>query len=298
VFVLLLLTPLLVPPLYLEIAGASAPAVVVAKREVIDTLTDTWARRLFVDVRYLPEDAAEPELIDVAVDTAIYDRLRVGEAVQLRYIPNEIVRILGRVAATRLASQPPFGSFLARIGSLLIGLILGIAAWLALLWAWAKWRHWWLTLAILVLMFGGMIYIGSNWPRPMPEGPLIESNATIRDIHEVTRIWGGKRTPAEEAVQPYAIVELSFVPQGALDPVIAVDSIDAGSVPALEKGGQIPISYSARDPRWAQIAGATRTYYWKNLRSFGVIALILVGLMLLTWLARRLRRSRRSGTTP
>jgi hypothetical protein len=298
VFLLLLLTPLLGPPLYLEVSGASAPGVVVSKREVIDTLADTWMRRLFVDIRYQPVDASEPEVIDVAVDMATYDRMQVSEPVQLRYIPNQIVRTLGQIASARLQSQLPFASFLARIGNVLIGFVIGIAAWLALLWAWSKWRHWSFTLAILLLMFGGVIYIGSNWPAPAPSGPLIESSATIRDMHQVTRIWGGKRTAAEDAVQPYTIVELSFVPRGAPDAVIAVDSIDAGSVPGLEKGAQVPINYSASDLRWAQIAGATRTYYWKNLRSFGIIALILVALMLLIWLGSRFHRSRRGRATP
>ncbi len=74
-------------------------------------------------------------------------------------------------------------------------------------------------------------------------------------------------------MQPFVVVELEFVPDGRTDPVVAVDMIDDGSLRAIERGVDVPIHYSAADPRWAQIDNATRTYYWKNLRTFGIIGL-------------------------
>jgi hypothetical protein len=295
---MLLLIPVIGPPIYLEVAGAAAPGSVAAKRETINILTDTWMRRLFIDVRYQAADATDPEITEIAVDMATYDQLHAGQAVRVRYIPNPSLRMLGNLATARLDSQLPLGSFLARVGNVLIGFAIGIAVWLALLWGWSKRRSMWYAVGILGLMFGGVIYIGSNWPAPAPAPPLATASATIRDMHQVTRVWAGKRSSGEDAAQPYTIVELSFVPQGRLDPVIAVDSIDTGSVPDLEQGGEVAISYSASNPRSARIAGGSRTYYWKNLRSFGIIALIMVAALAIPWLFSRIRNSRRGSATP
>jgi hypothetical protein len=296
-FLLLLLSPVIGPPLYVEIAGGTTRGELAAKREKIDILSNTWTRRAFVDVRFRAAGEDEPEVVEVAVDLATYDQLHVGEAVQVRYAPNATLRQIPSLTIARLASQLPFASLVARIGNYLLGVLLGIAIWLALLWAWSKWRHWSLSVAILGLMAGSVLYLGTGWPSPQPAGALLAGSAQIRGTHEVTQIWEGRRSAGEDAVQPYTIVQLEFVPQGAVDPVVAVDLVDAGSVPALEKGAAVPISYSASEPRWARIDGATRTYYWKNLRSFGLIALIVVPLLLFGWWAAR-RRARRRAAAP
>jgi hypothetical protein len=291
----LLLSPLIGPPLYVEVAGPVVSGTVVAKREAIDVLSGTWMRRAFVDVRYRPRGEDETEVASIAVDLATYDRLHMGDPVQVRYAPNATLRQLASLAVARLDSQLPLGSFFARMGNYLVGLVLTIGVWLALLWAWSKWRHWWLSAAIFGLMAGGVLYLGSGW-QPAPGGAILAGSAEIRAIHQVTRIWESRRSSGDDAVQPYTIVELVFVPQGTAEPVVAVDLVDAGSVPALEKGANVPISYSARDPRWARIEGATRTYSWKNLRSFGLIALIVGLLLLVAWSTARRRAVRRAAT--
>jgi hypothetical protein len=298
VFLALLLSPIVGPPLWVELGGRTAAGTIEAKREAIVELSGTWMRRLFVAVRYVPSDTEEPAVSEVAVDAATYDRLRVGQPARVRYVPNATLRQIGNLPVARLDSQLPLGSFVAWLGDFAIVLLAGVAAWLALLWVWSKWRRGWLALLLFLLMFGGMLYIGSGWPPPQPDGALVAGSAAVRAAHQVTRVWESRRSPGEEATQPYTIVELSFVPQGAGDAVVAVDMVDAGSVPALEKGVDVPIHYSARDPRWAQIDGAARTYYWKNLRGFGLIGLVLLGLVLLGWLAGRRRRARRARVAP
>lgn len=120
--------------------------------------------------------------------------------------------------------------------------------------------------------------------------------ATVRAIHRVDRVWGGRRTKAEDAVQPYDIVELEFAPSGAAGPVVAVDLVDAGSVPGLAQGAQLRIHYSVEDHRWAQLDTASRTYYWKNMRSFGIIMIVAV-VPLSGWALAR-RRKHTSGGKP
>jgi hypothetical protein len=155
--------------------------------------------------------------------------------------------------------------------------------WLTLLMAWSKWRRWWLALAVLAMLIGGALALSSSWPAPAPPGPLISATAIVRATHEVTRIGISRRSRGVEALQPYTIVELSFVPAGMADSVVAVDVIDTGSVSNLEKGAALLIHYSAADPRWAEIDGAACTYYWKNVLNWGLVGLPFVGLLLLIW---------------
>jgi hypothetical protein len=290
----LLLTPVLGPPLYIEAAGRSAAGVVIAKRETITTLSEAWSRRLQIDVHYLATDVEEEEVITIAVNAATYDQLRVGAPVQLRYLPNPTVRKIGNLATARLDTQPPMGSFIALLGDRVPGLLLGIGIWLVLLAAWAKLRYGWLVLVLAISMIGGVIYIGSGWPPPAPPGEMLAGSATVRDTRRIDRVWGGRKTPAEDAVQPFIVMELEFVPAGYTGPVVAVDMVDDGSVPALERGVSVPIHYSAANPRWAQVDNAVRTYYWKNLRTFGLIGLLIVVLLLFGLIRGRGRTRRRA----
>jgi hypothetical protein len=291
-FFTLLLIPFLGPPLYVEVAGRNASGTVVAKREMISFTGDTWTRRMNADVRFRAAGQDEPETVAVALDAARYDGLHAGDAVGLRYAPNDFLRKLGPLTVARLDTQPVLGSFLAQIGKQFGGLAAGIGGWLVLLWAWSNWRLGWLALLLGLGMVFGAAYLASGLPPPEPSGPLLAGQARVGASKNITRIWQSRRSRGEQAAQPYTIVELSFVPQGTRDPVVAVDTFDTNSVAALERGADVPIHYSAADPRQAQIDGATRTYYWKNLTSFGILIVGIGGLLLLGWWRLRRRAAR------
>jgi hypothetical protein len=294
----LLLAPFIGPPLYLEIAGTSTPGTITVKQEVIFVRSEIWMRHLLVDVSYQPAGSGmEAGSVDIAVDAETYDSLRVGQPVRIRYISHPMLSTIRGLTTSRLETQWPFESFLHRMGPFIIGTIIGVLIWLALLYVVTKWRHWWLGLLFFTYMFGAVVIMGSGWPGPAPAGPYADGAATVRAFHLIDRVWGGRNTPAEDAVQPYTIVELRFVPAGKVDPVIAIDRIDAGSVAGIEMGAEIPIRYNIDNPRWAEIDGAARTYYWKNLRSFGMIALIVLFAIVLPWGLRQ-RRARRSQAAP
>jgi hypothetical protein len=106
----------------------------------------TWTRRLFLDVRFLPKDTEEIDVTQIAVFTETYDQLRVEEPVRVRYVPNPTLPWLRTMTMTRLESQRPLESLLARLDRTLIILLIGIGVWLILLMAWSKWRRWWLAL--------------------------------------------------------------------------------------------------------------------------------------------------------
>lgn len=293
-FLALLLVPLIGPALYLEFAGAQTSGAITAKQEKITFTSNVWTRQLVIDVRYQPTYADRTVTTGISVDTTTYDRLCLGEAVQLRYIPHPLFEQLHGVGSARLGSQQPMGAFVARLGPFLLGVIIGVGVWLALLFAWSKWKHWSLALALLISMLGTTIYLGSDWPRPAPAGAQAHAQATVRSVHRIERVWGGRRTASEEAVQPYTIVELGFVPAGRTDPVVAIDMIDADSVPGVEVGATVPVRYSVDEPRWVQIDGAVRTYYWKNLRTFGLLSLLILALLCGSWGIRRWRAAHHS----
>ncbi|HWQ12562.1 MAG TPA: hypothetical protein VNL77_07180 [Roseiflexaceae bacterium] len=294
ILIVLLLISVLGPPLYVEAEGLVAPGTVVGKREEITVRRSLWTRRLFLDVRYQPAGAAAPELTAIIVDPEHYDRTRVETPVAVRYLPYPEIRQLGAIAGTRLADQPPLGPLRAQLlGAQYTFLALGVG--LALLAAWSVWRRGWLAVLFFVMLIGGALYVVSNPPPPAPPGPQHVTSATVRETHTIERVLGGRRSRGfNEAIQPYVIIELVFVPQGAADPVVAVDLVDEGSVPGLEKGADLPIRYSAADPRWARIEGAARTYAWKNLQGYGVIALVVLVLVVVLWRAHAARAARRS----
>jgi hypothetical protein len=299
-FFALLLVLFVGPAVYVEVAGKNVPGVVAAKREPINVRYGNWSRQLLIEVRNpSPETTDSGEEAEVrgaliAVLPALYDRLRVGERVDMRYVPAPIpqLNLLNNAGFARLADQPPLGALLATVYPLW-GLGVGIGLGLALLAVWSTSHKGWVGLLFGLYVVGAGIYLGSNWPPPEPGGPRAAAMATVRDTHRVTRIWGGRRTQSEEAVQPFDIVELEFVPQDAAGPVIAIDQVDAESAPGLAKGARLPIHYSVEDHRWAQLDTASRTYYWKNLRSLVIVAglvLLLVGGGWL-WARRRKRRA-------
>ncbi len=270
----LLITPLVVPPIYLELRGLNTQAEVIDKNETISMTATTWRRQLLVEVRYQPADADEPATAKIPVDTATYDRLQVKETTEVRYTP--AVEQLGDLRIARFESQSGFGLVFAVFGMENTWVLLSIGGWLLLLFIWSKWQHWWLGLLVMALLLGAGLYFGSAAPPPTPPGPMLEAQARVGQTRHIDRVWGGRRTSAEDAVQPYDIVELMFVPQGARSPVVAVDIVDSGSVPQLETGSTVSIRYNLANPRFALIEQASRTYYWKNMRTFGIIAIILL----------------------
>lgn len=281
------------PAAYVELAGKMASGVVIARREEIRVRYGDWTRSLRLEVRYTPADTEEPEVAIIPVSIERYDRARIGDAVQVRYMPQPGVRILGEIAAPRLGDQGPLGQLVARVGGALITFVF-LGVFLVLLAAWGATRQGWLLLPLGALLLGFAMYTVSDPPQPAPAGPQLTTQATVQLIHEIDRISSSSRRRrssfSNEVLQPYNVVALEFVPKGAAGSVVAVDLVDVGSVPDLELGGELPISYSAADPRWARIEGAQRTYFWKNLYGYAIIAGLILLLALGLWIVRRRKR--------
>lgn len=283
------------PSLWVELEGELAPAEVVAKHEEISPKTVNWSRELTLDLSYRPAGADERTVAHVLVDPATYDAVAVESTVQLRYLRagDDLLRMGANMLGARLTSQPPYGPLVARIGGL-APYLAGAAVIIGMLWAGTKWRQWWLAGLGGVLLLAGAFVAVSGWQPPLPPGPVREGTAAVRAVTRIERVGGGRRSRSVEAVQPFLLVELAFVPEGRPGQVIAVDLVDDGSVPGLERGAEVAIRYSAADPRRAQIEGATRTFPWKNLAS-GAIPILFIGALLVVGLLLRLRRRPRPG---
>jgi hypothetical protein len=120
-------------------------------------------------------------------------------------------------------------------------------------------------------------------------GPQATAVATIRDINLYTEIRSSENDDDETVlIQPFELVEVTFVPEDWRDPVVALDRIDAESLP-LEIGGTVPVVYRTDLPRQIRIQDGSRTYAWKNpLYTLAVWAIIIAVLFLL-WRRRRRR---------
>jgi hypothetical protein len=79
-------------------------------------------------------------------------------------------------------------------------------------------------------------------------------------LSNVTEILETDESPGVDAIQPYEIVELQFIPEGRTEPVLGVDQIDSGSVPGLAKGATVEIEYQASNPRIVRFKGGSRTF--------------------------------------
>lgn len=292
----LLLAFVLGPAAYVELSGKTAPGVVTARHEDVRVRYSTWTRSQRLEVRYSPADTEIEELATIPVNMERYDEAQVGDTVRVRYMPWPDLRMLGEIAAPRLADQGPLGQLWARVGGATMTFAF-IVAFLALLAVWGITRRGWLLVPIGLLLVGFAMYTVSDPPQPAPPGPQQSAHATVKLAHEIDRISSSRsrrrNVLPRELLQPYTVVALEFVPQGATQPVVAVDLVDVDSVPALAIGAELPISYSAADPRWVRIEGAQRTYFWKNLLIYAFIAGVIVLLMIGVWLLGRRRRLRR-----
>jgi hypothetical protein len=98
---------------------------------------------------------------------------------------------------------------------------------------------------------------------------------------------------AHDYAVPIAHVRLRYAPPGHPAGVEGVDAVDAPSVAHLAPGSRVQARITADAPRAPRLAGAARTYWWRNHVMDTAIALaLLAGLIALAVILRRRRRAR------
>jgi hypothetical protein len=254
--------------LYLDNAGIVTTGRVSAKHETISVHAGDWNRHFELQARFQVPGEVVPRYAQGNVEALTYDRTRLGDSVPVRYLPSPVLHQLVLIPTARLASDTTF-SFPGDWGpierGIVVILVLGV---LLLIAEKANSRiAGWLFVVLGSLAFGYFLF-----PRqmPAPAGSTQSARATVAHASTVTRILEGRRKRGMAISQPYDIVQLSFVPQGRSESVIAVDEIDHDSIPGLAAGEVLPIWYQSDQPRIAQIDGGSRTFPEKARLSFVV----------------------------
>ena len=113
-------------------------------------------------------------------------------------------------------------------------------------------------------IFAAGLLPGAYPPRAGAGPDWRPARARVSDLHLIDDIVDSHRSDGFALLQPYQIVELSFVPGGRRDTVIAVDAVDSGSVMGLGRGAVLPVRYDPAAPRRAVLAAGRRGYPERN----------------------------------
>ena len=261
---------------------------VTAKSETVENRPDgSWEYHFRATVQYTRPGEVEPRREELTTDEETYDALLVGDEVGVRYWDAgglfEFARLSNR-STVQMVWDTGVQYFVLLVlacvllgwlmgkttGKKATGIIFGMVAFAAAVFSLQ-------ALGQLALML------------PMG-GPQATTEATVRSVSLYTQTRSSDQddnpTPL---IQPFDLVEVSFVPQDRSEPVVALDRIDADSYP-LEMGGTVPLTYRIDQPRQIQLQVGSRSYLWKNPAA----SLVLLGGMLLVgfivfWRGRRRR---------
>ncbi len=280
--------------LWLDNRGVPVVATVTGKNEEItvgDEPRGSWFRHYRVGASF--DAAGAPFAATVTVDRQRYDALRLGDSIEIRYLP----------ALPLFARTPDRSTATVALE----------AAWQLL----ASRLVWWLGSGVLAMVIAARVGIvpivvtGLLWMAwgyilllriphvPVPSGP--EATARVRGITLVTK-WPARvstrrrsRSYSSQSIRrlavPYQVIELLVAAPGRPDSVVAVDAVDSGSVAGLTFGAVLPVRHPSDDPRAAMLTTGTRTFLTRNRYHLlpAVLVVPLIG-MLGAWGFRHRRR--------
>ena len=148
-------------------------------------------------------------------------------------------------------------------------------------------------------IFSATLLPGAYAPRLAPAGDWRPAKARVSDLHLIDDILDSRRSQGVHLLQPYYVVELSYLPAGARDTMIAVDAVDSGSVARLGHDSVLAIRYDPRAPRRAVLTEGTRSYPARNRPIYWFLAAVIpAGITALLFLARSRRRPPTDGPAP
>jgi hypothetical protein len=270
---------------WLDRKGEPVVAKVTSKAEEITVTHDPqggWYRYHRVGAEF---DAAGTLMsATVTVDQARYDALRLGDSLEIRYLP-----MLPLFARTSDRSTATVAAEAAHqlLGSRLL---------------------WWIVVGIVAMVIAArigmapLVATGLGWmiagyvlllqaPR-VPEPSGVETTARVRSVTLVTKS-PARRSPsrrrsrafrsesATRLAMPYQVVQLQVPVQGRPDSLLAVDAVDSGSVAGLAVGVMLPVRYPTDDARGARLTDGTRTFVVRNRYHYlpAVIVVPLLGVL-------------------
>jgi Protein of unknown function (DUF3592) len=292
-YVALLVVPLLAVSLWLDAHGETATGTVTGKREEIRPAhepTGGWYSRRYLLVDF-PRLARTGLRGTIWVDSVDFASIRLGDRVGVQYF--SCCPIYARLAghSTPRVTWEAIHEFAS--DPLLDWAFVGIVA---------------LTVAARIaspLVVGtGVAWLGAAVLFLFPERPLrvpsgtevparVAKIALVDESPEGTRHRSSSSSHPERLRVPYQVVQLRFVPAGAADSALAVDEVDAGSVPSLALGAVVKVRYQPEAPRDAMLVEGSRTFRQRNRFHFLFLVLGLSVIGTAAGLVWRLRGRRR-----
>jgi hypothetical protein len=269
-----------------DLHGRIITCTVDRKEERIDRKQhdDSWTPAFRVSLACASRDTESYLAPAFDTDEQEFDRIQKGSPFEVRYLssvplPLLLVGINGAHLARETLPIHAARTFSWLIpASLIVGylLVLSFLGWLMSKRG-MKPAMW----AFFAMLAIALIYILTPTLPVALSGKTAQATATIKEmrVHTLLSGGGGSRSRIEASV-PYELLVLEFTPAGRREPLLAGDMIDVSSRPDLAVGQQVPIDYEVDHPRHANIQGAMRTYYWRNVQGaivsgFATIALLL-----------------------
>ena len=167
---------------------------------------------------------------------------------------------------------------------------------LAILLLWRLFRIRRATWLLLPWMFFALTYLVLPRVEAEPGRPVL-ATAQVDRVDDITALGLSRRRGEYIPLgQPYEIVRLRFLPPGKDTPVTAVDKVDRGSVPNLQKGQIVEIVYDVGNPRIARLRQATRQFA-QQARTQVLLVGVLLCLVVMLLLAVRSFFRRNLGLT-
>jgi hypothetical protein len=295
---LLVISPFVVSSLLIDLRGVEIPSHVQSKSERVVVHYASWSRIADITVQYDPPDEPMVGFLNVNVDPDRFDQLKKGDLVPLRYLRQEdLPRVPGAktlrqmhvLPRVRLADQSTFSGIGTAVQGNTRRTVVLVASVVLVLIFWRIARiplfGWAVAVCVLCAIAIGMIH---EFPLPVapPREDVRTAAGAVKSLERVEWLFRDNHARGFQADQPIQIVGVQFVPDGRTEPVLAVDLIDAGSVPGLQEHAPVSIDYERSAPRTAHIHGATRKFPGRNLRgiAFELIASLVV-ISLLLWVA-------------
>lgn len=284
--------PFLVSSLYIDKRGITIPGHVYSKREDVTLIYSAWKRSSEVTVEYSKPDGSGVGFLVAQLSPAEYDAMPVGQAANLHYLRPEdlpdvpLAKTLRRaqlLPTVRLAKQRTDSALAWIYDGPEKAMAVGVAV--LLLWRLARIPGFWWAAGVCAAAVVVAGYF-DEFPRPLqpPSVALRQGVGRVKSLARMDKLFSAPKSRGIDAAQPIDVVGVEFIPAGRTESVLAVDLIDAGSVPGLTENAAVPVEYESQTPRTAYIRGATRQFAAKNIAGIGwqgvacvVVFVVLVG---------------------
>jgi hypothetical protein len=287
----LIALPFLMSSWYVDQRGIDITGQVYSKREDAIVQYSTWYRSCEITVKYSGPDEPGVSFMKVELPPDQYDSFRKGQEVPLHYLRRQDVpdvplakslRKIGLLPRARLAGQRAFSGVTVaanRVGLPVLG-ALGAAILLLIVWRMSRLPGFsWAVMACVLGVVAPLLISEFPLPAAAPATTVRRGAGQVKSVARIDRLFSGSRSRGEIASQAVSVVGVEFIPEGRLEPVLAVDLIDEGSL-ALKQGDTLGVEYELTAPRTAYLLGATRNFPRRNLGGLALVGSFYVALLL------------------